>query len=115
VNDAPYIDWKSATVDGGRLTVPLAGERTSDWTERVEHVLERLDRGSGGWGEIAVGKKKLKVESVRPGSEADLRHLLESAIQEANADLDTSEEQPADERSEADQEMTDAFRAFADA
>jgi hypothetical protein len=114
MNQLPYLDWKEAAVDGGRLTVPFAGAPDSDWSERFERVLERLDRG-GGWGEIAVGKKKVKVTAVRQGSESDLRHLLESAALQANADLgaEASEDEP-DERSPEDQELTDAFRAFAD-
>lgn len=43
-------------------------------------------------------------------AEADLRHLLESAVLQANTAFDDDDE-PDDERSEADEQMTDAFRA----
>jgi hypothetical protein len=111
------IDWASATVDDGRLTVALDGKPSKEWTDRVEGVLERLHShgGGGGWGAIKVTKKKLTVDDVADGSESDLRHLLESAVLQANADLAPEEQDGAkdDERSEADQQLTDAFRAFA--
>jgi hypothetical protein len=110
------IDWGSASVDDGKLTVPLEGEPSKEWAERVERVLDRLHSHGSGWGEIKVGKQKLTVSDVAGGSESDLRHLLESAVLQANADLapDDDDDSPeADERSEADQQMTDAFRAFA--
>ena len=48
------------------------------------------------------------------GAEQDLRHLLESAVLQANADLAAPEEN-GNERSGEDAEMTEAFRAFAPA
>ena len=116
MSEAPTIDWKSATVEGARLTVPFTGKADADWAERVERVLGRLDGGGSRWGAIEVGKKKLKVDAVSPGSERDLRHLLESALLQANADLpdEAGEESDDDGLSDADREMTEAFRAFAD-
>jgi hypothetical protein len=71
-------------------------------------VIERLHRGASAWGEIKVTKSKLRVAGVAAGTESDLRHFLESAVLQAGANL-------ADEdRSEDDQRMTDAFRAFSD-
>ena len=55
------IDWGSAEVDDGRLTVPVTGKASKKWADAVTRVLDR---------------------------------------------------QPDDERSEADEQMTDAFRAF---
>jgi hypothetical protein len=116
--DETHIDWGSATVGDGRLTVALAGKPSSEWRARVQRVLERLHSSGSGWGAIRVGKKKVTVEDVSAGSEGDLRHLLESAVLQANADLaDTDaggEGGAGDERSAADQRMTDAFRSFAD-
>jgi hypothetical protein len=110
------IDWGSASVDDGRLTVPLDGEPSKEWVKRVEGVLERLQSGGKGWGELKVTKKKVTVDDVADGSESELRHLLESAVLQANADLAADEDDDDgkdDERSEADQQKTDAFRAFA--
>jgi hypothetical protein len=106
------IDWGSAEVDDGRLTVPIAGKPSKRWADAVARVLDRLQRGER-WGEIKVTKKQVRVDAVEPGTEADLRHLLESAVLQANSEFDDGDE-PDDERSEADQQMTDAFRAFGD-
>jgi hypothetical protein len=113
--DEPHIDWSQASVDDGTLTVPFGGEPPKKWTERFERVLERLHRPGQGWGEIDVGRKKLRVEAVSAGSESELRHLLESAVLQAGADVPVDAKDSASEpRSEADQQMTDAFRGFAE-
>jgi hypothetical protein len=112
--EEPQIDWSSASVDDGQLTVAVAGEPSKEWTARVERVLDRLHSGGGGWGAIKVTKKKVTVDGVSAGSEAELRHLLESAVLQANADLaPEKEDEGDDERSPEDQQLTDAFRAFA--
>ena len=80
------IDWGSAEVDDGRLTVPLTGTPSKKWADTVSRVLDRLQRGER-WGEIKVTKKQLRVDAVEPGTEADLRHLLESAVLQANSDV----------------------------
>jgi hypothetical protein len=113
-DDAPGIDWSSAEVADGRLTVAVGGRHSAAWTERLEQVLERLGRDGNRWGEIEVGKKKLRVDSVERGAEADLRHFLESAVLQANADVPPKARKDAGaERTEADQAMTDTFRSFA--
>jgi hypothetical protein len=113
------IDWNAAAVDGGRLRVPLLGDPSGAWRDRLKHVIERLQRGGSGWGEIKVTKSALRVDAVRAGAEADLRHFLESGVLQANSDLraeeeesQADEEEPADDRSESDQQMTEAFRSF---
>jgi hypothetical protein len=110
------IDWASAEVAGGGLTVPLAGEANAEWAERVQAVVERLDRPGSAWGAIEVTKAKVTVEAVGAGAEEDLRHLLDGAVQQANADFAAPEEgDPGDgELSEADSAMTEAFRSFAE-
>jgi hypothetical protein len=118
-DDAPQeatLDWSSAAVDDGRLTVPVIGEIPTGWTKRVGHVAERLGRPSNAWGALKVTKKELVVADVKPGTETDLHHFLESAVLQANADLRDDDEDDADggERSEEDQRMTDAFRSLAD-
>lgn len=109
------IDWSSAEVRGGDLIVALAGEANAEWAERVQAIVERLDRPSSGWGATKVTKAKLKVEGVSAGAEEDLRLLLDSAVQQANADYAPEDEGDGDDGpSEADAAMTEAFRAFAD-
>jgi hypothetical protein len=109
------IDWASAEVKGGDLTVALAGEPNAAWAKRVQAILERLERPGSAWGATKVTKAGVTVEAVGAGAEDDLRHLLDGAVQQANADYAPEDE---DERgakaSDADRAMTDAFRAFAD-
>ena len=108
------IDWASAEVQGGDLTVPLAGEANADWAERVQAVVERLDRPGSAWGATKVTKATVTVEAVSAGAEEDLRHLLDGAVQQANADFAPEEDDAGDAPSEADAAMTEAFRSFAD-
>jgi hypothetical protein len=109
------IDWASAEVRGGDLSVALAGEANAEWAERVQAVIERLERPGSAWGATKVTKAKVTVEAVSPGAEKDLRHLLDGAVQQANADFAPEEQDDAgDGPSEEDSAMTDAFRSFAD-
>jgi hypothetical protein len=112
---AGEIDWSQASVDDGSLTVPFAGKTPKKWTERLEGVAARLARTGRGWGEVSVGRENLRVDDVTPGCEADLRHFLESAVLQANADVPVEDEGDSeDERSDDDQRMTEAFRSFAE-
>jgi hypothetical protein len=110
------IDWASATVKDGDLTVALAGEPSGDWAQRVQDVLERLERPGSGWGATKVTKSRIEVKAITAGAEDDLRHLLDGAVQQANADFAPPEEADAGdgELSEADSAMTEAFRSFSD-
>jgi hypothetical protein len=116
-DDEVTIDWGAASVDGGRLTVPLAGKPPAGFKAALTAVVERLDRSGSAWGEVKVTKSKLRVDDVGPGAEGGVRHFLEAAVLQANADVradDEEDDEPGagDERSAPDQEMTDAFRAF---
>ena len=109
------IDWASAEVAGGGLTVPLAGEANAEWAERVQAVVERLDRPGSAWGATKITDAELTVEAVSAGAEEDLRHLLDSAVQQANADFaPEAQDDAGDEPSEEDSAMTEAFRSFAE-
>jgi len=104
------IEWASAEVSDGTLSVALSGKPSKEWRQRVESVVERLGRDG-----VEVKKGRLVVGGVEPGTEPDVRHLLESAVLQANSDLGEGEddEHEEDEASQADREMTAAFRAFA--
>jgi hypothetical protein len=109
------IDWSQASVDGGSLTVPFAGKAPKKWTERLQDVTTSLARGGRGWGEVSIGRKKLRVDEVTAGCEAELRHFLESAVLQTNADVPVDDEDDSgEERSEPDQQMTETFRSFAE-
>lgn len=107
------IDWSTAEVRDGELAVQLAGEPTKEWGEHVVAVVERLERHGGRWGDVKIAEDRLIVANVVPGSEADLRHFLEGAVQQANADHAPEPGDDEDEGgSDSDREMTEAFRAF---
>jgi hypothetical protein len=116
-DDAPHgeIDWTTAAVRDGRLTVEIAGEPGREWSARLRELAERLDRPGSAWGEIAVKTSRLRVTDVAEGAEADLHHLLESAVLQANAEFAPDDDDDGDdEGSEQDRAMTAAFRAFAE-
>jgi hypothetical protein len=106
------IDWTTAAVSGGTLTVELAGDAVAKWTKALAEVIERLDRGGTAWGAIAVKRGHVVVDDVRAGAEADLRHLLEAGVAQVNADFAPPPGQ-REGHSEVDDAMTAAFRAFA--
>jgi thiamine monophosphate kinase len=108
------IDWKTAAVKDGRLTVQLSAIAESEWKERAERVIDRLQRPGSRWGLIEVTKKgAVRVADLEPGSEDDLRHFLESVVLQADIDSQAAEPED-DEESEEDRHATEAFRAFAD-
>jgi hypothetical protein len=115
-DDAPQetaLDWSSASVDDGRLTVPVIGEVPAGWTKRAKRVVERLDRSGSSWGAVSVTKNRLRVDAVSPGTENDLHHFLESVVLQANAAFrEEQEDTTEDGRSEQDQQMTDVFRSL---
>jgi hypothetical protein len=107
------LDWATAEVAGGTLTVDLAGDAAAKWTKALADVLERLDRGGNAWGAIAVKRGRVVVDDVGAGAEADLRHLLEAGVVQVNADFAPPPAGERDGHSEVDDAMTATFRAFA--
>ena len=109
------LDWGSASVEGRRLTVGFAAEPASDWTDRLEAVIDRLQRPGSPWGPVKVKPKRVRVAEVVPGCEDDLRHFLEGAVLQANTDFAPDDEQDGgDGRSRSDAAMTAAFRSYAE-
>jgi hypothetical protein len=113
------IDWASAEVKDRALTVGLTGEAPKGWVNRLNGVLGLLGQNAGGWGEITVRKDTIEVADIQERSEGDLRHLLESALLQVNADFETDPERDASEAGRdpertIEEGMSDTFRAFAD-
>lgn len=83
------IDWGSATIKDATLSVELTGSAPKQWRESFDAVLA-----------------------------PDLRHFLESIVQQVNSDLepeeDEAEQVPDDPRKAADQELAATFREFAE-
>jgi hypothetical protein len=78
-------------------------------------VIELLKRAGSGWDRITVTKKELKVTALTEGCEVDLRHFVESVLQQANADFavhDDTDQTADGPGSTRDNEMTASFRAF---
>ena len=118
--DTREIDWGSAQVQDGTLTVTLSGARSKAWSARFEGVLALLARTHTSWGKVSLAKKAIRVTGLTPGTETDLRHFLESIVLEANSAVEPDARPPGDEanaapESEVDPEerMAATFRAFA--
>jgi hypothetical protein len=105
------LDWDSAEVRDGTLDVGLSAPPGRAWAGRFRSALAMLDRVGGEWGEVRLRRAKVTVSGVRDGSEERLRHLLDSAVVQANGE--PGSERPtedADELRSRDRRMTDAFR-----
>ncbi len=114
------IQWGSAQIEDGTLTVELAGASSNAWKARFENVLTLLDTPHSGWGEVGLTKRAIKISGVQRGSEAELRHFLESAVLQANTDTapaasqpDGEDEDEDDDEPNVDEQMAQTFRSFA--
>jgi hypothetical protein len=119
------IDWASAEVHDGDVTVELSGRDSKQWRERFDTVLRLLGPSGGGWDEVKLTKGSIRVKSLQPAAEDDLRHFLESLVVQVNAELpdelgegDGEDEDGAeslDRGAILDAEMTATLRSFAEA
>jgi hypothetical protein len=108
---ATQLDWDSAEVRGCTLGVGLTAPPSRAWASRFRSAVAMLDRVDGQWGEVRLRRAAVTVSEVREGSEARLRHLLDSAVVEANGE--PGSERPTednDEQRACDRRMTDMFR-----
>ncbi len=117
------IDWASAEVHDGDVTIELSGKNSKAWRERFETVLHLLEASGGGWGEVKLAKGSIRVKSLEPRAEGDLRHFLESLVVQVNAELPPAESEghdyeeaaaEADHGAILDAEMTATLRSFAE-
>ncbi len=120
----PQLDWSQAEVKHGKLTVSLVGDPPDGWTGTFERTARLLSNGE--WDDVVLGKRRVRVEGLRPGSEEKLRFFLESVVQQANATHELPDGEPQheaddadeatggdDEDDSADAAMTQRFRSFA--
>jgi hypothetical protein len=116
------IEWSTAEMHDGVLSVELTWPASKEWKRRFGGVLALLGRQQGEWGEIRLTRRGIEVAEVRPGSEADLRYFLESVVLQANSDLasraskegtdaDAEDGQP---QKQTENQMEATFRAFAE-
>lgn len=108
------IDWAASEVDDAVLAVPVAGEPPKGWAERVEHVVARLvEHGSSPWESIEITHERVTVTGVQPGTEEDVRYLIDAAVTQANADVaEEADDRDDGSGNEADRDMADTFRSF---
>jgi hypothetical protein len=118
------LNWESAAVKDGGLSVELDGKVSKDWKHSFEDTVKLL--GSGQWGEVKLKKQTVRVDDVTPGEEDNLRFFLESVVEQANASATAREaEAAADKNAEGDDDrdrqreasgpdadMTERFRSF---
>jgi hypothetical protein len=124
-SNEPRLDWSSAEVREGALTVGLEGEQPKGWKDSFKTVAHLLSHGESS--PVKLKKHEVRVDQLRPGDEEKVRHLLESIVQQANADhrppedeQDDSDQDEDDQlvqleqigQSTPDAEMADRFRSF---
>lgn len=113
------LNWSSAKVTDGKLTVELAGDRPRGWKKSFEKTVRLLGAG-GNWGEVRVKQGQVHLSGLTPGDEEKVRHFLDSVVTQANAAHRPSESDPdapdlqSPDESGSDAEMTKRFRAFAE-
>ncbi len=122
--ETPRLNWGSAEVSDGTLTVGVSGDLSKPWRGVFERTVKLL-RG-GDWDEVELESGEVRVTGVQEGVEESLRHFLEGAVQEANATLagghdehgedagkDRGEDEADDgEADDGDSRMTERFREF---
>ena len=113
------LEWASAEVEDGGLTVPLESKPPKDWKQSFERTVTLL--GDGEWGSVRLKKGVVEVSDVAPGTEDKLHHHLEAVVAQANAAHERDQAPPHTEEADGeeaepegpDAEMTARFRAFA--
>lgn len=116
------IDWARAEVHDNELTVPVGGTTPRRLARHFDGVRALIEPKAGNWGEIRVRKATIEVGDVQQGAEQELRHLLDSVITQINADLGRGPDAGAqpdgaaseDAQQQADTQMSERFRAFAE-
>jgi hypothetical protein len=118
------LDWSSAVVSDGKLTVAISAKPPKKWRESFERTAALLSHGK--WkAALSVKKSTVEVATVSFGDEERVRQFLEGVVLEANGTLVSEDElfqddHPENENGESaepspDAESTARFRAFATA
>lgn len=120
---ARQIDWSSAEIRDGTLTVELAGGAAKGWGRDFSGVLALLEQSNRTWGEINLRKSTIQVADVQEASAQALRHFLESVVLQVNSDLgledhladdgDGRTDSDGDAQRAAERELAATFRGFA--
>jgi hypothetical protein len=117
--EIPKLDWSSADVNDGKLTVPVTGDRPKGWKATFERTVKLL--GGSDWKAVKLKSGQVRVTGLQEGSEESLRHFLEGVVQQANASHQSDgeerqkggeREQDTGERADGDARMADRLRNF---
>ena len=129
------VDWASAEVSEGELTVGFTDKAPRRWRDAFQRTAVLL--GDDSWDLHNARSGQVRVSPIHPGEEERVRHFLESLVLEANAAAfgeaqafgegeedgapDEEDGAPVDEEEEGeppeerfpDEQMTTRFRDFA--
>jgi hypothetical protein len=115
------LDWSSAEVSNGKLTVGFSDKPPKKWRDSFDRTMALLSHGN--WKTALNGRKaSVEVTSVQLGDEERVRRLLEGAVLEANVTLvgedalfddGYADDEDVEIEPSADEEITARFRAFA--
>lgn len=128
------VDWSTAEVSDGLLTVGFNTKPAKKWRVAFERAAALL---SGGTWQVSLGSRTgvVEVKPIAVDDEARVRQLVEGAVLEANSAIVSESElygtasaesdpddddDDADEQDEAstepspDEKLTSRFQAFAD-
>ena len=114
--DIPVIEWASAEVKDGTLTVPVAGELPSGLRPAFAQTVRLL---GARWETKLKKSGRVRVSGIVEGEEEPVHHLVQAALQQALAavtgdpppgdpDGRSGEDEPAP--NDADARMTERFR-----
>jgi hypothetical protein len=117
-DETPRLDWSSAQVSDGTLTIKLSAKPSKPWKGVFDRTVKLL--GGGDWDEVELKSDAVKVTGVQEGVEGSLRQFLEGAVQEANATLASDEDEDREgenedaqgDEADGDSRMTERFREF---
>ncbi len=115
------LDWSSADVNDGMLTVALNNKPPKKWREAFERATALLSHGN--WTtRLNQRNGAVRLDPVQLGEEERVRQFLEGALLEANRTIMPEDELFADSQSDdetdapdasPDEELTQRFRGFA--
>jgi hypothetical protein len=109
--DEITLDWSTAEVNDGTVTVELSGKPAARWAKHFDRTVQLLHRGN--WSEVKLKNKQIRLGVVSAGTEDDVRHFLESLVLEANTTIEPEEQEAAGDGSKEDQAITERLRSFA--
>jgi hypothetical protein len=104
------IDWDSAEVQDGQLSVPVKPEPDFAFLKAFDMVLieSASPPGEATWGQVQFAGGQIVVSEVQPGSAATLEPFLDGAVREADqragAERERLERQDERERQAAEEE-----------